>query len=115
MKKGKYILITPNVGVEVRCDGDGEKPSLEFLQKCVGGWIEHVVSDNIPSGVDIYCNEEGKLKLLPYNDTATILYGNPHDFIVGTAVIVGHNDEGESLWLTDEQVCAVVDAVRNAS
>ena len=87
MKNGKYILITPNVGLEVRCDGDGEKPTLEFLQKRVGGWIEHVVSDN----------------------------GNPHDFIVGTAVIVGHNDEGESLWLTDEQVCAVVNAVRNAS
>ena len=63
----------------------------------------------------IACNEEGKLKLLPYNDTATILYGNPHDFIVGNAVIVGYNDEGESLWLTDEQVCAVVNAVRNAS
>ena len=115
MKKGKYILITPNVGVEVRCDGDGEKPSLEFLQKCVGGWIEHVVSDNIPSGVDIYCNEEGKLKLLPYNDTATILYGNPHDFIVGNTVKEEKNDEGESLWLTDEQVCSVVNAVRNAS
>ena len=112
---GKYILITPGVGAEVKNDGEGDKPTLEFLQKCVGGWIEHVVTNELPSNIDIYCNEEGKLNGLAYNHVGTLLYANPHDCIVGTAVIVASNDEGESLWLTDEQISAVISAVSEAA
>ena len=44
--------------------------SLENLQKTVGGYIETVTLDN---GVVLICNEEGKLRDMPYNFTLRIL------------------------------------------
>lgn len=108
MNNGKYIIIRPGVGVEVKDDGEGDKPTLGFLQKCVGGWIEHVFTNRLPSDIDIFCNEEGKLKGLPFNLIGTLLYANPHDCIVGTAVIVASNADGDSLWLSDDQVNLVI-------
>ena len=43
--------------------------SLENLQKTVGGYIETVTLDN---GVVLICNEEGKLRDMPYNFTLRI-------------------------------------------
>jgi len=40
--------------------------SLKNLQKTVGGYIETVTLDN---GVVLICNEEGKLRDMPYNFT----------------------------------------------
>ena len=40
--------------------------SLENLQKTVGGYIETVTLDN---GVVLICNEEGKIRNMPYNFT----------------------------------------------
>ena len=40
--------------------------SLENLQKTVGGYIETVTLDN---GVVLICNEEGKIRDMPYNFT----------------------------------------------
>jgi len=40
--------------------------SLENLQKTVGGYIETVTLDN---GLVLICNEEGKLRDMPYNFT----------------------------------------------
>ena len=40
--------------------------SLENLQKTVGGYIETVSLDN---GLVLICNEEGKLRDMPYNFT----------------------------------------------
>lgn len=108
---GKYILITPGGGAEVKNDGEGDKPTLKFLQKCVGGWIEHVITNRLPSDIDIYCNEEGKLYGLPYNHVGTLLYNNPYDCIVGTAVIVASNADGESLWLSDAQVNLIIHTI----
>lgn len=57
---------------------------LEELSGFVGGYIECVY---IPGGFTLVVNEEGKLKGLPYNEVATRLYDNPHDEIVGDAVL----------------------------
>jgi hypothetical protein len=57
--------------------------SLENLQRFVGGYIETVTF----AGLVIICNEEGRLKGLPY--CCTIL---GHDF-VGDILIVGVNGD----------------------
>lgn len=40
----------------------------------------------------MYLDEEGKLKGLPLNPLASILYGHPTDRIVGDVVVVGPPD-----------------------
>ena len=47
--------------------------SLENLQKTVGGYIETIALDN---GVVLICNEEGKLRDMPYNFTRRKLIGS---------------------------------------
>lgn len=70
------------------------------LQKLVEGYIEmpYLFDD-----VDIVINEEGKLiglepNVYIYDDNDLV------DVIVGNIVVVGHNDEGETISLTDEQI-----------
>ena len=52
------------------CDQFGEEATipntLKALQEAVGGYIETVTLDN---GVVLICNEEGKLRDMPYNFT----------------------------------------------
>ena len=52
------------------CDQFGEETTipntLRALQEAVGGYIETVTLDN---GVVLICNEEGKLRDMPYNFT----------------------------------------------
>jgi hypothetical protein len=47
--------------------------TLENLQKTVGGYIETVTLDN---GVVLICNEEGKLRDMPYNFTVRRMIHN---------------------------------------
>jgi len=67
------------------------KPTLEQLQKIVGGLIEYVP---IHDGGYMYCNEEGKLLGLPPNPYATELidFG---DVIVGDVVVMQKGEEEE--------------------
>ncbi len=60
--------------------------ALEALQSIVGGYIEVVplTFDSV-----IICNEEGKLRDLPFN------FHIPTDDIVGTAIICDDNEDGE--------------------
>ena len=62
--------------------------SLENLQKTVGGYIETVMFDN---GVVLICNEEGKLRDMPYNFTLRRIHGiiPIHNHIFGTVVACG--------------------------
>lgn len=85
------VLTTDAPTIEVRKIDSG----LNAMQKIVGGLIEMVsLSDN----VDLVCNEEGRLIGLPLN------------FKIGQMPIVGdvfftrHNDEGESVSLTEDDV-----------
>ena len=66
-------------------------PSLEELQKLVGGYIQ-IVIDRF--GEQLIVNEEGVLMGLPYNRKATELLNskfNVQDFIVGDAVLLKIN------------------------
>lgn len=71
---------------------DGRYFSLDELQAFVGGWIEIV---GLPDGRALVCNEEGKLKGLPYNSEATGLWQRFYgltDVMVGDILIAEDNE-----------------------
>ena len=61
-----------------------KSPSLEWLQKQVGGYIEHVTGKMDGKQVDMIVNEEGLLLHLPENPIASLVAQRS---IVGTAVV----------------------------
>lgn len=73
----------------------GKEPTLEEMQNIVGGPIEIVYDDG---KVQIICNEEGKIRGLPYNEKATLLwwetlrvnsfYEHHNDVLVGDILIL---------------------------
>lgn len=69
--------------------------TLEGLQKAVGGYIETVFLEDY---VVLICNEEGKLIGLPGNRSL----GN--DIIAGTFLVVGSNDDGDFVSLTEDKI-----------
>lgn len=82
-------------------------PTLEDLQRYVGGYIEAVslVRDGDDEAI-MWLNEEGKLNGLPANEKATRLArefgGVGRDVIVGNAVMTGPADEdGETMALPE--------------
>lgn len=66
--------------------------SLEGMQEAVGGLIEFVYLED---GASVLCNEEGKLIGLEGNRSLG------EDILVGTFYVVGDNDEGETVSLSD--------------
>ena len=62
--------------------------SLKDLQKMVGGYIETVTLDN---GVVLICNEEGRIRNMPYNFTLRRMRGvvTVQNAIFGTVIACG--------------------------
>ena len=77
---------------------------LAAMKEIVGGYIENVFIGETKTGarVGIVCNEEGKLKDLPFNRR---ILGNKGiaDVLVGRFFITAYNMQGESISLTDAQ------------
>lgn len=67
---------------------------LEILQTLVDGLIEVI---ELTPGIDMICNEEGKLIGLEENINLD------YDIIVGDVIICSHDNEGNFVGLTDEQ------------
>lgn len=93
MDERYIILLRPDGDHETRQVAE-EGPTLKELQEAVGGHIETVPSvladewTGEPGGkVIMVINEEGKLKGLPVNTTATLLSQLLFDNIVGNAVL----------------------------
>jgi hypothetical protein len=90
------ILTTEGEMIEM-----GHNPSLEAMQKVVGGYIEYVHLHGslveFSGYTHLYCNEEGKLMGLPPNIMATAVAfgGSSHDIIVGDVVLCKGNEEEE--------------------
>lgn len=99
----RVLKITPVDGYEVTDIPD----RLETLQEAVGGLIEVVW---LTPRMVMIINEEGKLRSLPDNDAATVIYQhyyyNGCDVIVGNALIVGVAGD-EFADLNDVQVNAL--------
>ena len=72
-----------------------DEPTLESAQEFVGGYVEGIT---FPNGDYLIINEEGKLKGLPLNPEATLLwkitFDNDNyvtgrkDFVVGPAIYI---------------------------
>ena len=94
MTEKVYIKIRPSGEISTCPCGDDGSITLEEMQEAVGGYIE-VVRSAFDRLVMIV-NEEGKLRGLPYNPTATAIMGVgglPGDYIVGTALLVSESGE----------------------
>lgn len=85
--------------------------TLEELQKIVGGYIEipflgMVFKEN---KIDVVINEDGKYVegLKPEIAIVNEKQGNILDVIYGNCVFVSHNEKGDTIALTDEQMNVV--------
>lgn len=76
--------------------------SLESLQHEVDGYIECIYpwEDN----ATLICNEEGKINGMELNRPLYSEDGRIVDIIAGPFLIVGFDDDGELISLTDEQI-----------
>ena len=76
--------------------GDG----LQGMQGAVGGYIEAVYLYEEP--VALICNEDGKLKGLPFNRALRDENGSIFDIVVGNFFLVGIGDEDDFTDLPHE-------------
>ncbi len=95
----RIVIVEPGKLPEVSfIDG-----SLEAMQKVVGGYIE--LFETTESGIDLFCNDEGKLANLEMNR----FFPEFRDIICGPILAIGHDGEGASVSLTDDQVREAVE------
>ena len=79
--------------------------TLEDEQEIVDGPIELAYPPSHDDDAAVVCNEEGKLRGLPYNRYLCYEDGVPYDIVCGTFFIVrAPEDEEDFKGLTDEQV-----------
>lgn len=86
---------------------------LEDLQKIVGGWIEipFLSQKFLDNGIDTIINEEGKLIEGMKAEIAIVdeKRGNILDIVYGNCVFASHDEEGETIGLTEEQMQIVTE------
>ena len=104
----KALVLTKN-NFEVR----EIKGELEDLQNIVGGYIEipylsKVFHDN---GIDTIINEEGKFieDCKPSIAIIDCITRQIVDVVHGNCIFVSHDDEGETIELTEEQIAVVLE------
>ena len=112
MAKAKVLKI-PARGdwefAEVDTEADGNIP-LEAMKSIVGGWVERwELHGHSLDGLDLFLDEEGKLKGLSYNPKATLLTAilMHGDVIVGDTFVCAHDGEGRSVGISDAQELAL--------
>jgi hypothetical protein len=72
---------------------------LKTMQSLVGGYIECLQLDGSENrGIDLWCNEEGRISALPPNRKVF------DQFIHGDFFIAAHDDEGETVGLTEREI-----------
>lgn len=86
---------------------------LEDLQKIVGGYIEipFLSRKFRDSGIDTIINEEGKLieGMKPEIAIADEGKGTILDIVYGNCIFASHNEEGDTIGLTEEQMQIVTE------
>jgi hypothetical protein len=86
---------------------------LEDLQKIVGGWIEiPYLGDKLcDNGIDVIINEEGKLieGMKPEIAIVDEAKGVILDIVYGNCIFASHDEEGETIGLTEEQMQIVTE------
>lgn len=76
---------------EVREEEFDPAKGLEFLQKCVGGYIER--GRELRNGDSVFVNEEGLLEGLDFG----FYIEGAHQPFVGSGVVVNHDEDGETI------------------
>ena len=81
-----------------------DQNSLATLQEAVGDNIEAAYSaeEAFPVAIELFANEEGLIKGLPYNEAATDLCR--HDIVGDVVLFGGADDDGNELALDDSQM-----------
>ena len=107
----RYILTIPPEGPLQFIQTEDERPTLERLQRLVGGYIEPVkmhgrILRSLPK-LRMLLNEEGVMKNLPPNWSAT-LFSVCRYPLYGTAVVVAA-DGDDYRTLTQEEVDIILD------
>lgn len=96
---------------ELKAQDIGE--NLEDLQKIVGGYIEiPYLGDTFRSNdIDVIINEEGKLigGLKPEIAVVNEKQGNILDIVYGNCIFASHDEEGNTVGLTEEQMQIVME------
>ena len=84
---------------------------LEDLQKIVGGYIEipYLGDVFVNNGIDVIINEEGKLIEGLKAEVAIVSekHGTILDIVYGNCIFASHDEAGETIGLTDEQILIV--------
>lgn len=103
------VLVLSNGELKVQEIGS----ELEDLQKIVGGYIEipflsHKFRDN---GIDVIINEEGKLIDGLKAEIAIVdeKHGSILDIVYGNCIFASHDEVGETIGLTEEQMQIVTE------
>lgn len=91
--------------------------TLEELQKIVGGYIEipflsHVFLDN---NIDVIINDEGKFieGLKPEIAIIDKKSNGILDIVYGNCIFASHDEEGETVSLSDEQIEIVTNELKD--
>jgi hypothetical protein len=82
------------------------KNNLESLQNEVGGYIEiPFLSEKLDAnGIDMIINEEGKMIDDLVVEIAVVHQKKVVDLVFGNIVFASHDDEGNTIGLTEEQI-----------
>lgn len=106
----KILVLRPNEMLH-EVNVDEEYISLETLQYYVDGNIELVRFNRLlqKHNIDMWINEEGKL--IDEDANVLLLTDDMYiaDVLVGTIVFAGHDNDGNSLPLTDNQIRIIKD------
>ena len=98
------VLVLSNGELKEQEIGNG----LEHLQKIVGGYIEiPFLGDTFRNnGIDVIINEEGKLIDGLKAEIAIVneKQGNILDIVYGNCIFASHDEEGNTVGLTEEQI-----------
>lgn len=96
----KYIVKHPGFDAEVI---ESESIKLADMQHHVEGWITTAYAPKLAeANIDMFANDEGLLMHMQPN--IGYMVGSYPQMIVGPVVLVGHDDEGETIGLTDQQI-----------
>ena len=81
--------------------------TLEAKQALVGGYIEYcpLLGERGKGGLELVCNEEGKIHNLDWNRTLVTESGEVYDVVAGTCFVTKTNENtGEAVSLSDDDV-----------
>ena len=103
------VLVLSNGELKEREINNG----LEALQEIVGGYIEipYLGDTFLNKRIDVIINEEGKLIDGMKAEIAIVNkeQGNILDIVYGNCIFASHDEEGETIGLTEEQMQVVTE------